>query len=799
MPPAEMSRYSLSISADEGGSAAREALDELSRDLEAALAEAGVAGLDRLPDRTRGVELLAVINYGLTAVQTAEALAKVVHAIRACLRRYQRYRHRVRLRAGAVSVDVDAASEIEPIVAALLASVGRTGARRALIVANAEYEDPALGRLRGPTRDADALARVLGDPAVGGFEVDLLMDADERTVRRGIAAFFAGRDPDDLLFLHFSCHGVKDSRGRLHLAARDTELAVLGATGIPASFVHDQLDQTASRRVVLVLDCCYSGAFARGTSVRAERTVHVGEEFGVGSGRIVLTASSSTEYAFDGTDLTESEGQPSVFTTALVEGLATGEADLDGDGEISIDELYDYTYREVRRQTPGQTPMKWSLGVEGSLSVARSVRGATLPAQIVEDLASERVVLRLEAVSALAHLSAGRSPALADSARAALNRVAERDDSSQVRAAAAAALAPVAAPVAVPVAAPIVAQATAPVASQAPPPAPPNRQPPAPLASLPAASAAARPAGWTWPGAVAHPWVLSVVAFAGLYSLVQYVDMQVLGRDAHGFAGINALTVVPVVAAIAAVTAYRLRDMRWALGMALVFAVSVWLWVDPYVSRHAFRPDDAAWLAKAVSFGYVVNGTEEGDLLVRLVVGVPALLWYALFGPAAPARPRLRMRWVRRPVLLCVAVAALVLSLVGAQLVSGGYHGSDAVFHLILPAYRAQSYTSAIVGLGNVWTTYSTIPSIGSALWVIGWLVLVATALQAAGAALWRRQWPWLVAPLAGLAATIANGVTLEGFHSHADALGLAGGLALMTLTAGAGAAVAAWRPVPSR
>jgi hypothetical protein len=201
-----------------------------------------------------------------------------------------------------------------------------------------------------------------------------------------------------------------------------------------------------------------------------------------------------------------------------------------------------------------------------------------------------------------------------------------------------------------------------------------------------------------------------------------------------------------------------------------------------------------------VSFGYAFfNGSEEGGLLVRLVVGVPALLWYGLFGPTAPPRPPLRVRWVRRPVLLAVAVAALALSLVGAQLVTDGYHGSDAVFHLIGPAYRAESYTSAIVGVGNVWITYSQIPSIGTALWVIGWLVLVATALQAAGAALWRRQWLWPAAPLAGLAATIAIGVTLDGFHSHNDAFGLARGLALMTLVARAGAVAAAWRPVPAR
>jgi len=77
--------------------------------------------------------------------------------------------------------------------------------------------------------------RVLGDPAVGAFQTELLIDADERAIRCRVAAFFAGRDRDDLLLVHFSCHGVKDARGRLNLAARGTDLSSLGVTAIPGS------------------------------------------------------------------------------------------------------------------------------------------------------------------------------------------------------------------------------------------------------------------------------------------------------------------------------------------------------------------------------------------------------------------------------------------------------------------------------------------------------------------------------------------------------------------------------------
>jgi hypothetical protein len=48
--------------------------------------------------------------------------------------------------------------------------------RLALIIAHSEFDDPNLSRLSTPGRDAKALAEVLGDPAAGGFEVELLVD-----------------------------------------------------------------------------------------------------------------------------------------------------------------------------------------------------------------------------------------------------------------------------------------------------------------------------------------------------------------------------------------------------------------------------------------------------------------------------------------------------------------------------------------------------------------------------------------------------------------------------------------------
>jgi hypothetical protein len=47
----------------------------------------------------------------------------------------------------------------------------RAGRRSALLVANAVYRDSALSGLRSPVQDIRALAQVLGDPQIGGFDV----------------------------------------------------------------------------------------------------------------------------------------------------------------------------------------------------------------------------------------------------------------------------------------------------------------------------------------------------------------------------------------------------------------------------------------------------------------------------------------------------------------------------------------------------------------------------------------------------------------------------------------------------
>ncbi len=325
------------------------------------------------------------------------------------------------------------------------------GSRSALIVASDAYTDPGLRRLRAPASDARALAAVLRDPKIGGFEVRTLLNEPAHEVNLAVEEFFADRRPDDLLLLHFSCHGVKDEGGELFFAAANTRLRRLGATAVAAEFVNRRMSRSRSRRVVLLLDCCYAGAFERGMTARAGAGVAIQEQFG-GRGRAVITASSAMEYAFEGDELADTqELQPSVFTSALVEGLETGDADRDQDGMVALDELYDYIHDKVQAATPNQTPGKWTFGVQGDLYIARRARPVTTPAPLPSELQQAidhpLAAVRAGAVQELARLLESRHAGLALAGRLALQRLTE-DDSRTVSAAATAALATQAQPAA---------------------------------------------------------------------------------------------------------------------------------------------------------------------------------------------------------------------------------------------------------------------------------------------------------------------------------------------------------------
>jgi formylglycine-generating enzyme required for sulfatase activity len=307
----------------------------------------------------------------------------------------------------------------------------------ALIIGNSEYEDPNLARLTAPGEDVNDLAAVLRAPAIGGFDqVTTLVNELSATIRRAIARFFALKTADDLLLLYFSGHGVLDDRGELFLATKDTERDLVRGTAIPASYITGEMDGSRSRRQVLVLDCCHSGAFTRGSKGVVGASVGTASAFeGTGYGRVVLTATDATQFAWEG-DRVIGQAENSLFTHYLIQGLQTGEADIDADGRITLDNLYDYVYGQVVKATPKQTPGKWSYKQQGDIVIASNpkpvIKPAELPRELRDAIESPFAGVREGAVRELDRLLHGSQPGLALAALDALKQLTE-DDSNRVK------------------------------------------------------------------------------------------------------------------------------------------------------------------------------------------------------------------------------------------------------------------------------------------------------------------------------------------------------------------------------
>ena len=317
--------------------------------------------------------------------------------------------------------------------------------RKALIIASYRYQDAGLQKLVAPAQDAKALARVLKDPAIGGFEVQSLLNEPLQKVNPAIEIFFAESKRDDLLLLYFSGHGIKDRNGLLYFATSDTRFKTLRTTAIPANLVNEMMRESRSRQQVLLLDCCYSGAFARGMVAKADKSIGTKECF-EGRGRVILTASDAMQYSFEGNDI-QGEGKQSIFTRFLVQGLETGEADLNSDGVVSLDELYAYTHDRVSDGMP-QTPQKWAFDVEGDIIIAHNPKPpeppapeTSLPQWMLMALESGDYSAQLAVIGELAKLSQGPGNSiLAAEAQAKLEQLSQESENPAVRGAAAGAL-----------------------------------------------------------------------------------------------------------------------------------------------------------------------------------------------------------------------------------------------------------------------------------------------------------------------------------------------------------------------
>ncbi|HEX8744436.1 MAG TPA: tetratricopeptide repeat protein [Thermoleophilaceae bacterium] len=314
--------------------------------------------------------------------------------------------------------------------------------RRALLVAADEFTDPDLDGLRSPQSDVSAMKEVLADPARGDFEIaGTLVNQASHVVSERIERFFADAAGTELLLLYISCHGLTRGGQSLHFAMPDTHLDALISTSVKASDIKAMMRSSPARGIAIVLDCCHAGLFGRDADMKGiETEAHVDDLQDEGRGHVVLAASNEIEYAHDGQRTHDLETPTcSKFTEAIVEGIRSGEADMDRRGTIDAAELHEWNCAWVRRTTQEHAPEKFGELPTG-LWIAKSTASPLSPdlrariahpsSKVREEAVALLRALRLDgeprareaAGEALEELTRDRSERVGDAAREALGR-----------------------------------------------------------------------------------------------------------------------------------------------------------------------------------------------------------------------------------------------------------------------------------------------------------------------------------------------------------------------------------------
>ena len=258
----------------------------------------------------------------------------------------------------------------------------------ALLIGVGDYQSLELQNLAAAIPDVRAIEKVLIDPAIADFardDVIVLLNPEPQQMREAIDYLFADRKKDDLILLYFSGHGVTNDSGNFYFTSAITQKNRLDSTAIPATFVHGLMEGSKSQRQVVILDSCFSGAFAKDMKAKGE-AVNLQPQLG-GKGRAVLTSSSATEYSFE-----QKEAALSVYTQYVVEGLRTGIADRDENGWISIDELHEFAQGKVREVAPAMQPKIYAVEEGYKIRFAKAPIGDPKLAyrKEVEKLAKDR-------------------------------------------------------------------------------------------------------------------------------------------------------------------------------------------------------------------------------------------------------------------------------------------------------------------------------------------------------------------------------------------------------------------------
>jgi|WetSurMetagenome_2_1015567.scaffolds.fasta_scaffold22574_2 hypothetical protein len=287
------------------------------------------------------------------------------------------FQERIPLRKGENRIKINAV-DVEGFFAEKIVNVRGVEKKKnvwAVVIGVNSY--PNIRPLKYAVNDAMAFCNHLVEyNQVPKENVVLLLDeeANLTRLRSALGIYLKNKaSKDDMVIIYFAGHGATerdaaspDGDGlEKYLLPYDVDPKELYATALPMEEISRLFSRIRSDRLVFIVDTCYSGASGGRTISVADIRAGISDGFldriTGGKGKIILTASGANEVSAESDEL-----QHGIFTHFLIKGLQ-GQADSDGDGLITVDEVYTYVSKLVPQATnQEQHPVKKGI-VEGPL------------------------------------------------------------------------------------------------------------------------------------------------------------------------------------------------------------------------------------------------------------------------------------------------------------------------------------------------------------------------------------------------------------------------------------------------
>jgi len=182
---------------------------------------------------------------------------------------------------------------------------------------------------------------------------------------------------DDTVIIFYAGHGAAetdpldpdDDGFEKYLLPHDANLDDLYSTAIAMEEIKKIFQRIRAERLIFIADTCYSGASGGRTMLASKTRATLSEKFferiSKGKGRVIISACSANEISKEDDSL-----QHGIFSYYLLKGLK-GEADFDGDGIITVSELFGFLSKKVP-EASGQDQHPVRKGeTEGELVVGR--------------------------------------------------------------------------------------------------------------------------------------------------------------------------------------------------------------------------------------------------------------------------------------------------------------------------------------------------------------------------------------------------------------------------------------------